>query len=168
MRQLLDRATEVFTAVAIVTTLVLMLVVVADAVSRYVIGASIVGVYEISSEYLVVVGVFFALGLAFQTRSLIRISIVIDLLPGPVRRFIDAANRVVSALVCAVLAFAAFRQMLRVFEDHTTSSGVLAYLLWPAYLAVFLGLLLLLLHLVLDVFVPDPGPDAEDSAHSNV
>lgn len=161
MSRLLERIEGALLAIGMALTVVLMLAVVADAAARYFAGGSLAGVYELSSDYLVAIIVFSALGYAYSQGSFVRITILLNLLPPGLRGLIGRVMLVVGVIVTAFLTYAAFMQFLQVFEGGRMSNGRLQYPMWPVYLFVFAGMFFLLLRMISGMF-SSSGPDDSD------
>lgn len=151
MRRILKHLQNASTAVAAVTTLLLMFLTAADGTARYILNRPIIGAYELTNDYLMVIIVFFAVVYAYNTSAFVRITLVVDRLPIKLRKVCWFLSQLVTAVVALLLAWAAFQQVIFVFQDGTTSSGILRYPLWPAYAVIAVCLTLLTLNLFLDL-----------------
>lgn len=151
MRRWIDGFDRVLTYIAVVITLIMAVLTTLDATGRYVFNRPITGAYEITAEYLIVISVFFAAGYAYRKGAYIRVTFVVDRLPRSVRVYVDYFSQVMSALAGALLVIATAQQAIRTFAGGTTSSGVLAFPLGPAYAVVPLGLLFMTLPMFLDI-----------------
>ena len=151
MHALLDRIEAVFTWTAIAVTAVTMVLTTADATGRYLFNQPITGVFEITTDYLMVALVFLAAGYAYRTGSFVRVTIVLEHLPARLRLVCDYLAQVLSMLVAAGLVVAAAGQARRTLSSGSMSVSLVSYPLGPAHVLAALGLLLMTLRVIADI-----------------
>jgi TRAP-type C4-dicarboxylate transport system permease small subunit len=126
----------------VLATFLMMCLTSADAFSRYLFNSPIMGAYEITEKYLMVAAVFLGLSYAYRGGGFIRVTFLVDRLPGRFKLAADYAAHAVSAAICLVLLLATAQQAIRSLSDDTTLSA-LPILIGPAYWFVPLGFLAL-------------------------
>lgn len=146
----LGRCETALLYVAVFATFVMMCLTTADAAGRYLFNRPIAGAYEITEKYLMVAMVFMGLCYAYRGGAYIRVTFVVDHLPGTVRIFFDYLAQVFSIAYGVLLAVATMQQFLRVVSDRMTLITV-DIPVAPAYLIVPAGLFLMSLLMLLDL-----------------
>lgn len=150
MRAWLDGCERGLTLVASLATFAMMLLTTADAGGRYLLNRPILAAYEVTTNYLMVAAIFLAMPYAYRQGANIRVTFLVDRLGGRARLVIDHAVQVVSMLYCAALVAATFWQARHVMVTHTTFV-TLDLPLWPAHLAVSIGLFVTTLLMLIDL-----------------
>ena len=151
MRKVLAAVERVLTYLAVIATLLMMLLTTADATARYVFNRPITGAYEITAEYIVVAAVFLAASYAYRRGAYIRVTFVVERVSPRLRTGFNYFSQVYSLVASAIMVWATAAQALRTFASGTTSSGILAFPLGPAYALVPLGLAVMALAMLLDL-----------------
>jgi TRAP-type C4-dicarboxylate transport system permease small subunit len=123
-------------------TFAMMCLTSADAISRYLFNSPIIGAYEITEKYLMVAAVFLGLSYAYRGGGLIRVTFLVDRLPGRLKLFADYVAHAVSLGFCLFVLLATTQQAIRALSDDTTLSA-LPIPVGPAYWFVPLGFLAL-------------------------
>jgi len=150
MQKLLNGCESVLTYVAVFSTFVMMLLTTADAAGRYLLNRPITGAYEITTNYLMVAAIFLAMTYAYRGGAHIRVTFLVDRLPGRAKLVINHLVQMVSVLYCAALVYGTFKQALRTIATGTTLSSI-EIPQGPAYLLVPIGLLLASLMMLFDL-----------------
>jgi TRAP-type C4-dicarboxylate transport system permease small subunit len=122
----------------------------ADALSRYAFNRPILGAYEITEKYLMVAAIFLGLSYAYRGGVFIRVTFLVDRLPGPLKLLANYFAHLVSLLFCLIILVATGQQAWRGLQDDTTLSA-LPVLVGPAYCLVPLGFLALTLLMLIDL-----------------
>jgi len=141
--RILDVLSSWMMHVAMFSLAMIMLLTAADAFARYVLNLPITGAVEFTGEYLLVAAVSFAMAYTYRDGHFVRVTFFVSKLPPGVRFILDHIIQAACALVCIVYVYAEILQLQRIYADHTTTIGYLAYVLWPAYTICVLGLALL-------------------------
>lgn len=151
IRRATHRLDQWITYVGIACTVVLMVLSSADALGRYLFNHPIEGAFQFSEDYLLVLGVFLALGYSYRQGSHVRVTFAVDKF-GPTGKLVAAYIVQVFSLVCAAgLATATGLQALDLLRTGARTNGLISYPLWPANFCVFLGCLMLTLLILLDL-----------------
>jgi TRAP-type C4-dicarboxylate transport system permease small subunit len=140
----------VLMAVAIAATAIMMLLTSADALFRYAFNSPILGAYEITEKYLIVAAIFLGLSYAYRGGVFIRVTFLVDRLPGGWKLAANHLSHALSLIYCAIFIVATFQQALRSLSDDTTMT-VLPILVGPAYMLVPIGFLAMLILMLADL-----------------
>ena len=144
------RCELVLVSTAVLATFIMMLLTSADALSRYLLNRPIVGAYEITEKYLMVAVIFLGLSYAYRGGVFIRVTFLIDRLPGPAKLVANYFAYLISLLFCLMVVVATAQQAWRGLEDDTTLSA-LPILVGPAYCLVPLGFFALTVLMLIDL-----------------
>jgi TRAP-type C4-dicarboxylate transport system permease small subunit len=150
MKKMLDRCETLLLYVSTFSIFLLMLLTTVDTVARYLLNRPIVGAYEITTNYLMIAGIFLAAASGYRGGTYIRVTFLIDRLPGKVKVFINYLVQIVSVLYSLMLVIATLQQAKRVFADHTALSSI-DIPLWPAYVLLAAGIGFMTLLMLLDI-----------------
>ena len=150
VRALLDFCERFVTLAAVAATVLMMLLTTADAIGRYVLNRPILVAYELTTNYLMIVGVFLAMPFAYRAGANIRVTFLVDRIGGPARLAIDHGVQLLSIVYCVALVVATFQQARHIFLTGTMFTTV-DLPLWPGYAAVCLGLLVTALLVLFDL-----------------
>jgi TRAP-type C4-dicarboxylate transport system permease small subunit len=151
MQRALDACERALTLVAALATFGMMLLTTADAAGRYLLNRPILVAYELITNYLMVVVVFLALPYAYRQGANIRVTFLVDRLGRRARLVVDHLVQLVSIVYGAALVYATFQQTRHVFRTGTTFATLDYLPLWPAHLAVCVGLLVMSVMMLIDL-----------------
>ncbi len=145
--------------------LFMMLLVTVDAIARYAFDSPIIGVYEITEDYLMVILVFLGLSYSYRKGAFVRVTTFARYLPGTLRAVIDKLFIAGSIVVFAMIGIGGFNTGVHAARIGEFSSNILHYPLAPAYFLVTVGSVMLCARLIETLFglVPDVQ---EDDAHT--
>jgi TRAP-type C4-dicarboxylate transport system permease small subunit len=150
MPRWLDRCEWIMTLAAALATFVMMLLTTADALGRYLLNRPILVAYELTTNYLMVGVVFLAMPYAYRQGANIRVTFLVERLGPRALQLVNHVVQVVSILYGAALVVATFQQARHVFTTGTTFA-TLDLPLWPAHVAVSLGLFVTTLMMLVDL-----------------
>lgn len=146
----LERVELALLSLGALATFAMMCLTSADAFSRYLLKLPITGAYEITEKYLMVAAIFLGLSYAYRGGGFIRVTFLVDRLPGTWKLAADYLAHLVSLLFCLIFIFATARQALRALSESTELSA-LPILVGPAYCLVPLGFFFLCVLLIADI-----------------
>lgn len=126
---------------------VLMLATALDVGSRIITGRSVPGVIEVT-EVVLVISVYFALLTAGRDGQHIRVRLLTDRLVPPVRRVVRSLGLAISILIVGWLTWATASKAIDSVISGEYRIGLAHVPIWPARVAIPLGLLLLALLLL--------------------
>ncbi|MDT0202620.1 TRAP transporter small permease [Nocardioides sp. AE5] len=123
---------------------VIMVVIVADVISRTTTGGSLVGAFPLVEE-TVTVTVFLAIAYGERTKTHVRISLLTNRLPGPVAMGARLIAHAVALLITAWIFKACLGSAMDSFEIREFHEGPAAFPIWPTKMVVVFGAGLLFL-----------------------
>ncbi len=147
---ILRRCELVLVYAAVVACAAMMLLTSADALARYLLNSPILGAYEVTEKYLIVMAIFLGLSYAYRGGVFIRVTLLVDRLPPRGKLLADHFAHALSIGYCLIFMFATGQQAVRALSDDTTMS-VLPVLIGPAYCFVPLGFLALTILMLIDL-----------------
>jgi TRAP-type C4-dicarboxylate transport system permease small subunit len=150
MRKVLYYCESTMTYLAVASTFIMMCLTTADALGRYVFNWPITGAYEITEKYLMTMTIFLGFSYAYREGFLIRVTFLVDRLPGQVIKVVNHLVQVIAILYGAILVVTT---MKRTFQTLSSGDmlGNVHIPLWPAYLMVPVGLFFMTLLMLLDL-----------------
>ena len=146
----LERCELVLVYAGVVATFLMMCLTSADALSRYAFNRPILGAFEITEKYLMVAAIFMGLSYGYRGGLFIRVTFLVDRLPGTARLIADHFAFLVSLLFCVVFLWATAVQGLRGLSEDIELS-TLPILVGPAYCLVPIGFLALTILMLVDL-----------------
>lgn len=150
MKSFLDRAEGLFRYAALGAITLIMCLVATDAANRYLLGQSILGVYEFTERYLMVIAVFLATCCVYRGGALIRVTFFLDRVPRRLRLALEYFNHIFSILIVVFFIAATIKKAHRMFVSGATMD-FRDIPLWPAYAIVPIGLLFLAIIMIIDI-----------------
>ena len=141
------QACGVLSAVSIFIMLVL---VVANVIGRYLFNAPITGAFEIT-ESLLVVSIMLGLALTQYYDGHIRVTILTRRMPARWARLAKIATLLLGALFFAWCAYATWKFALESYSFKEQEWGTITFPLYPFKFVVFLGVVLLAVQFFLDM-----------------
>jgi TRAP-type C4-dicarboxylate transport system permease small subunit len=142
---------KVFTWLSIASVFVMVCLTAADSMGRYFLNLPITGAYEITEKYIMIFAVYFAVAYAYREGANIRVTLLVSRLPAKVTLVLNSVVQIFSTLLIVFLFFCATRMNLSRMGEVIAFSKKLSLPLWPAYLIISLGLLLMSLLMFTDI-----------------
>lgn len=124
----------------------------ADVAGRYLFDRPIPGVLELVSDFAMPLMVFLTAAHCYRNGGLINVDIVTRRLRGSALQAVNLTARVVSVAIVAVMAYSAGLRTFQTYHRGNAYVGVFEYKLWPTHGLIFLGIALLVLAMILDMF----------------
>lgn len=128
----------------------MMLMISADAIARYVINKPIMGVVEIVEEYLMVVLIFLAMSMTNKSGYHLKVELLDRFIPPWVKKVLEPTIIALNFTIIFLIVVASWGTFVQTFETKELSVGMVPYPLWPAYLVVPLGCALLCIRMFRD------------------
>ena len=128
----------------------MMLMISADAIARYVINKPIMGVVEIVEEYMMVVLIFLAMSMTNKSGYHLKVELLNRFIPPWVKKVLEPTIIALNFTIIFLIVVASWGTFVRAFETKELSVGMVPYPLWPAYLVVPLGCALLCIRMFRD------------------
>ena len=142
---------KVFTWLSIASVFVMVCLTAADSMGRYFLNLPITGAYEITEKYIMIFAVYFAVAYAYREGANIRVTLLVSRLPAKVTLVLNSVVQIFSTLLIVFLFFCATRMNLSRMGEVIAFSKKLSLPLWPAYVIISLGLLLMSLLMFTDI-----------------
>lgn len=136
--------------IAGITIFVMMMLIFLDVTLRFIFNSPIIGVMEITGEYLMVVIVYFSISYTQKERGHVHVEIFGDKLSPKWIKIFSITTNVIGLCIFIILGIANFTMFLDYLSNDIRSRGILNYELWPALLVISLGILSLCTRLFID------------------
>jgi len=114
---------------------------VADILGIHLFGQPVPGMLELTSS-LMVATIFLGLPLTEARGQNVRVEILSQQLPRPVRRVLDAVARVSMAVLFGYVAWFGVQSLIRSIQTNEYAQGLIEVPYWPARLALVIGAIL--------------------------
>ena len=150
-----------FGLISEVSTFVMMVLVVANVLGRYLFNKPLSGTLEFTEGLLVLI-IFFSLGLTQFDGGHIRVTLITSHLPKPVARVFTVVAMLCGAAFFAWCAYAAWAFAAQSFSFNEQEVGEVEFPLWPVKFMVFFGIAMLAVQFVLDAIAETMMPIAAD------
>jgi TRAP-type C4-dicarboxylate transport system permease small subunit len=151
MRRLIGFCEGVLKYSALACIFIMMCLTTADAIGRYFLGLPVTGAYEITENYLLPISFFFGLTCAYRNGFLIRVTFLVERLPGWGQTILNHIVQVISISYGVILIVSTSRRAIGAIGKGTTL-GNLNFPLWPAHVVVSIGLFAVTLLITFDLF----------------
>ena len=149
--------------VSAISIFVMLVLVVANVLSRYLFNAPIAGAFEVT-EALMVVIIMMGLALTQYHDGHIRVSIVTRRMPRAWARFSRISALLLGAVFFAWCAYASWKFALQSYSFDEREWGSITFPLYPFKFIVFLGVVLLAIQFALDTIAEIAKPPSADQA----
>jgi len=168
LRRAYGRLLHAFGLVSAVATFMMLLLVAANVIGRYLFNAPITGAFEIT-ESLLVVGIMLGLALTQYHDGHIRVTILTRRMPPSRARYARIFALIIGAVFFAWCAYASWRFAYQSYSFNEQEWGTITFPLYPFKFVVFLGVVLLALQFALDAIDDLAGaPSADRPAAAEV
>lgn len=134
---------------AAIAVFMLMLLVGADVVGRYIFGRPVYGAFEVSEAFLSFV-VFLGLAYTQHMKGHIKIEMVVQRLPARARAMADFLSHVIGLALFLIIFSETLRFAVHSFRIGEQSTGMATVPIWPARFTVPVGSFLLALQFAID------------------
>jgi TRAP-type C4-dicarboxylate transport system permease small subunit len=150
MERVLSYLEKWSTSLAVLSIFIMMVLTTADAMGRYLFNFPITGAYEVTEKYLMLVAVYLGASYTYRGGSNIRITLLVDRLPGGIKMGLNLFAQIFSICYGFLLVIPAVQTVLRAYQQKITlSSSNLP--LWVSYVAIPVGLFLMALFMLRDL-----------------
>lgn len=150
MENILERCEKVLTSIAVLSIFVMMCLTSADAVGRYIFNSPITGAYEFTEKYLMLTAVYLGASYTYRGGSTIRITLLVSRLPSNIRIWLNIFAQLFSICYGFFLVVPNIQSLFRTYHQGTTLTST-SFPLWPPYLAIPIGLLLMSVYMLWDL-----------------
>lgn len=150
-RSVLSRLLHWAMMVSMASCFLMVIITVADVLSRHFLKRAIAGVFELN-EVLMVMVVFLGLGIAQEEKAHIRAELLISRASIQVRRWFDIFAHSVGFLFWGVIFIQSISKAWDSFLTREYKEGLIKFPVWPVRWALVIGVLLLCLQLLSDIY----------------
>ena len=161
---LLDRLLVLMANLAGITLFVMMLMVVANTLTRKLLNWPITGVFELTASMLTL-AVFLALAYTQKAGAHISVDVVSRHFTGTTRFVFEIAAPLLGAVCFAWATYASWLFAFEAYEMGEQEWGSITYPIWPVKMLVCFGIAALTLRYVVEVFLVARG---EHMAHEDM
>lgn len=154
MIALVERIERLLLSLSVISgfaTLLIILIVVTDVTGRFLLNLPFHSGVELS-ELLLVVLVFLGLAAAQQQRQNYAIDILTRHFPPWLRGLFELAGYAACLFIVVLLAWPSSKQAIASFERGEAGFGIVPFPLWPARIILAIGLWLLAMQFVCDIY----------------
>ncbi|HSV17729.1 MAG TPA: TRAP transporter small permease [Casimicrobiaceae bacterium] len=156
----IDRITRGLAVVAGVLVALIMLVTCLDVLSRTAVNRSIQGASELVVLFLVAL-VFLGLAGAQASGSNFSVTILVRLLSRKARRVISAMTTLIALVAVGFLTWFSWTRAIASVAAREESYGVIPFPVWPSRLIIAIGLTMLVVQLLVELFWPRERRDQD-------
>ncbi len=150
-----------FGLVSALATFLMMLLVVANVLGRYLFNAPLTGTLEFTESLLVLI-IFLSVALTQYDGGHIRVTLLTRRLPRPYARALTVFCMLAGAVFFAWCAYAAWKFAYQAWTFNEQEWGTVVFPLWPVKFVVFIGILMLAIQFLLDAIAETIMPIAAD------
>lgn len=152
MLKILNYFENACTYLAICATFSMMLLTTTDAVVRYLFDSPIIGAYEITERYLMIMACFFGITYSYREGSYVRVTFVVDQVPKPLKHIANYFVQIFCCILGVLFLIATIKMTLMVYA-RSECLDILNFIpLWPSYAIVTVGFFFLSLRMIIDIF----------------
>ena len=151
-----------FGLISEVATFVMMLLVVANVIGRYLFNKPLTGTLEFTESLLVLI-IFLSVGLTQYDGGHIRVNLITRRLPKAWARILTVFAMLCGAAFFTWCAYAAWIYAAQSYSFGEQEWGEVVFPLWPMKFVVFFGIALLALQFLLDAIAETMMPIAADN-----
>lgn len=163
LRQAYGRLLHALGLIAAISTFLMMVLVVANVIGRYLFNAPITGAFEFT-ESLLVVAIMLGLALTQYHGGHIRVTILTRRMPLPWARLAKIGSLIISVAFFVWCAYASWKFAYQSYSFNEQEWGSITFPLYPFKFVVFLGVVLLAVQFVLDAISEIAKPPSADQA----
>lgn len=140
---------------------IMMFIITADAVSRYVFHQSIIGVYEFTERYLMISAIFLSMSYVMKVDGHIKLDLLIDRLPKKVSKFFNLIFLLLGAAFVFCIGYQGTVMTYDAWMNNVVGTGLIPWPVWLSYIWVPIGAYLFTLRLLLQFTGGILGHDIE-------
>lgn len=149
---------------AVICISLMMLLISADTLGRYIFSKPISGANEIVTLYLIVGVVFIGLSNTFKANEHISVDIVVNKLPGVIKKPIAIFVHFIGLLLFIFICYQSWLVTYHAFISNESYIGAVTFPLYTAYGLVPLGCLFIVIRLLLKLLIIITGYKEESSS----
>ncbi|WP_179151842.1 TRAP transporter small permease [Oceanobacillus senegalensis] len=128
---------------------IMMILTSLDALSRYIFSQSIIGAYEITEMYLMVILVFLSMSYVQKIDGHIRLDILFERLPSRLQDTLNIVYYLLGALLMGFIGYQGLLMSLNAWQNNLVMSGLINFPLWLSYIWVPIGSFLIMIRQII-------------------
>lgn len=156
-----DKLEGFFLRVSQLALLIMMLLTSLDALSRYFLGKSLTGAYEVTEYYLMVMLVFLSISYVQKVDGHIRLDVFYSKFNVQVKRIVDSLIFILGIFYFSFIGNEGLNMTMNAIQNNLVMSGLIKFPLWFAYIWVPIGSFLIVIRLIIGVFQNIQGEKIE-------
>lgn len=139
-RHILDHIDKILVNLSAASTFIIMLVVIADVLLRYVFSMPLAWSYDVISLYLMVGMFFFAVSDTLRVGGHVGIDVFQPYLPPLLRHVGEAIGYAATALLTGMMAWLALTRAISAWQNDEMQTGAYLWPMWVAQIPVVIGM----------------------------
>src|SRR5699024_6894790 len=144
-----DKVEASFVFLSKVALILMMLVTSIDSLGRYLLSKPLVGAYEFTEMYLMIIVVFLSISFVMKNGGHIYLDIVIYRLSKKAQNYLNVFFYILATLFILVVGYQGLMATLSAWNNNHIGTGVVAWPYWLSYIWIPVGSLLLAIRLIL-------------------
>ncbi|WP_413299858.1 TRAP transporter small permease [Bacillus sp. 1P10SD] len=133
-----------------IAAFIMMILTTADAAMRYIVHKPIIGAYEFSESYLMVILIFLSMSYVMKEKGHIRIDIFIEKMPIKLVEFLDRMYLLLAACLMFIIGYQGMLMTEEAIVNNYVSTGLIKWPTWASVIWVPIGSYLFTLRLILE------------------
>lgn len=144
-----DKIESIFLILPKIALLAMMLITSLDALGRYLFNSPIIGAYEFTERYLMIVLVFLSMGYVMKVNGHIRLDLVIDRFPKKSQSLLNIIYYILGAIFMFVIGYQGAIITYEAWVNNQVGGGIIAWPYWLSYIWIPIGSFLFVIRLIL-------------------
>lgn len=146
---------------------VLMIIVTADVFMRYFLHQPLIWTHEVVTLYLMPAIFFLLLSDSMRAGAQVRVDILRDHFPRPLRSLADGIGYIGAAIGFVLIGYGGWKQCIDAIEHNEVVAGSIPWQVWPSFLLVAIGSLMLVVRLLIATSDGFRKPDTHEQSNGN-
>ncbi|GGJ73525.1 TRAP transporter small permease [Virgibacillus salexigens] len=149
LHHIFEKIERIFVILSQTALVIMMILIAADAASRYVFGQSIIGIYEFTERYLMIAVIFLSMSYVAKLDGHIKLDVLIDRLPASVTEIFNTLFQLLGAAFIFAIGYQGMVMTYEAWSNQVVSTGLIAWPVWLSYIWVPVGAYLFTCRLML-------------------
>ena len=132
-----------------IALLVMMVLTSIDALGRYLFNKPIVGAYEFTERYLMIIIVFLSMSYVMKLGGHIRLDLVLDRLSNKMQSILNVIFNLLGATLMFLIGFKGLTNTYSAWINNEVGGGIIAWPFWLSYIWIPIGAFLFVIRLLL-------------------
>ncbi len=147
-----------------ISVFAMMLLTTADAICRYLLHQPIVGAFEFTTNYLMVMTVFLSMSYVMRLKGHIKIDLITNHLPTRLVAFFQTVFLLFGAIMMLILGYQGMWVTIEAWEKKYTTMGLISWPMWLSYICIPVGAFLFCIRLLIEIVYPCNGTNQSDDS----